>query len=83
MLWPHLLFLSVVVAGSPGLSVLLIPRHQELALMHLNDKNNESAMRRFEHQYFENADNAAILLPLHDIRRHHRCHRYRRPVYAR
>ena len=66
-MWRHTLFLVVVVAGSIGLSLTLIPRHQELALMHLKDGEYESALRRFEHQYFENEDNAAILVPLHDL----------------
>jgi len=66
-MWRHVLFLLVLVGGALALSWLLIPRGQELALMHYKARSYGEALSGFEKAFYAPGGSSALIVPLRDL----------------
>ena len=66
-MWRHVLFLAVLVGGALALSWLLIPRGQELALMHYKARSYGEALSGFEKAFYAPGGSSALIVPLRDL----------------
>lgn len=60
----HALFLLLVVGAALGFSWLLVPRDQELALIHFKTRSYGDALERFERIYFRDDTLSTTAVPL-------------------
>ncbi|MEQ8664025.1 MAG: hypothetical protein RLW62_24670, partial [Gammaproteobacteria bacterium] len=66
-MWRHALFLVVLVGGALALSWLLVPRGQELALMHYKARSYGDALAGFERAFYAPGGSTALVVPLRDL----------------
>ncbi|MEQ8495617.1 MAG: hypothetical protein RLW42_15510 [Gammaproteobacteria bacterium] len=66
-MWRHVLFLVVLVGGALALSWLLVPRGQELALMHYKARSYNAALAGFERAFYAPGGSTALVVPLRDL----------------
>ena len=63
-MWRHALFLTVVVALALALSIVLIPRGPELALMHFKARSYRQALAGFEQAFLGRDAGPTLVVPL-------------------
>ncbi|MCP5200274.1 MAG: hypothetical protein H6977_09675 [Gammaproteobacteria bacterium] len=66
-MWRHVVFLVTLSVAALALSVLLVPRGQELALMYYKAKRYRDALSGFEREFLAHGARPTVVVPLNKL----------------
>ncbi|MGE0486370.1 MAG: hypothetical protein AB7Q81_19625 [Gammaproteobacteria bacterium] len=66
-MWRHVVFLVTLSAAALALSLLLVPRGQELALMYYKAKRYRDALSGFESEFLAHGARPTVVMPLNTL----------------